>query len=142
MVTVAVNLTRPEEELGEIPATLRAAGMEMRCGSGRRSTPTADVIESLRGCAASIAGQELYTAEVFDACPELRIVVRFGVGFDTVDVDAATERGVLVATIPGTSDGGVADHAIGLMVDLAHGISRHDRAMRRGEWQPHRGVDM
>jgi D-3-phosphoglycerate dehydrogenase / 2-oxoglutarate reductase len=142
MVTVAVNLTRPEEELGEIPATLRAAGLEMRCGSGRRSTPTADVIESLRGCAASIAGQELYTAEVFDACPELRIVVRFGVGFDTVDVDAATERGVLVATIPGTSDGGVADHAIGLMVDLAHGISRHDRAMRRGEWQPHRGVDM
>lgn len=142
MATVAVNLTRPEEELGEIPATLRAAGLEVRCGSGRRSTPTADVIESLRGCTASIAGQELYTTEVFDACPELRIVVRFGVGFDTVDVDAATERGVLVATIPGTTDGGVADHAMGLMIDLAHGISRHDRAMRRGEWRPHRGVDM
>ncbi len=142
MATVAVNLTRPEEELGEIPATLRAAGLGVRCGSGRRSTSTADVIESLRGCAASIAGQELYTAEVFDACPDLRIVVRFGVGFDTVDVDAATERGVLVATIPGTTDGGVADHAMGLMIDLAHGISRHDRAIRRGEWQPHRGVDM
>ncbi len=69
-------------------------------------------------------------------------MVRFGVGFDTVDVNAATERGVLVATIPGTTDGGVADHAMGLMIDLAHGISRHDRAMRRGEWQPHRGVDM
>ncbi|PZS25260.1 MAG: glyoxylate reductase, partial [Pseudonocardiales bacterium] len=68
--------------------------------------------------------------------------MRFGVGFDTVDVNAATERGVLVATIPGTTDGGVADHAMGLMIDLAHGISRHDRAMRRGEWQPHRGVDM
>jgi D-3-phosphoglycerate dehydrogenase len=142
MVTVAVNLTRPEEELGEIPARLRAAGLEVRCGSGRRSTPATDVIAGLRGCAASIAGQELYTAEVFDACPDLRIVVRFGVGFDTVDVDAATERGVLVATIPGTTDGGVADHAMGLMIDLAHGISRHDRAMRRGEWQPHRGVDM
>lgn len=142
MVTVAVNLTRPEEELGEIPARLRAAGLEVRCGSGRRSTPAADVIDGLQGCAASIAGQELYTAEVFDACPDLRIVVRFGVGFDTVDVNAATERGVLVATIPGTTDGGVADHAMGLMIDLAHGISRHDRAMRRGEWQPHRGVDM
>jgi lactate dehydrogenase-like 2-hydroxyacid dehydrogenase len=44
--------------------------------------------------------------------------------------------------IPGTTDGGVADHAMGLMIDLAHGISRHDRAMRRGEWRPHRGVDM
>lgn len=142
MATVAVNLTRPEEELGDIPARLRAAGLEVRCGSGRRSTPTADVIDGLRGCAASIAGQELYTAEVFEACPDLRIVVRFGVGFDTVDVDAATARGVLVATIPGTTDGGVADHAMGLMIDLAHGISRHDRAMRRVEWQPHRGVDM
>jgi D-3-phosphoglycerate dehydrogenase len=79
---------------------------------------------------------------VFDACPQLRLVVRFGVGFDTVDVQAATERGVLVATIPGTTDGGVADHAIGLMIDLAHRISRHDRAMRRGEWAPQRGVDM
>ncbi len=142
MVTVAVNLTRPEEELDEIPARLREAGLEPRCGSGRRATPVAEVIESLQGCTASIAGQELYTAEVFDACPELRLVVRFGVGFDTVDVGAATERGVLVATIPGTTDGGVADHAMGLMLDLAHGISRHDRAMRRGEWQPQRGVDM
>ncbi len=142
MATVAVNLTRPEEELGEIPARLREAGLELQVGSGRRATPAADVIESLNGAAAVIAGQELYTAEVFDACPDLRLVVRFGVGFDTVDVGAATERGVLVATIPGTTDGGVADHAIGLMIDLAHGISRHDRAMRRGEWQPQRGVDM
>lgn len=142
MATVAVNLTRPQEELGEIPALLRAAGLELRVGSGRRTTPVAEVIESLAGATAVIAGQELYTAEIFDACPELRLVVRFGVGFDTVDVGAATERGVLVATIPGTTDGGVADHAIGLMIDLAHGISRHDRAMRRGEWQPQRGVDM
>ena len=142
MAMVAVNLTRPENELGEIPALLHAAGLELRCGSGRLSTPVAEVIESLQGCAASIAGQELYTAEVFDACPELRLVVRFGVGFDTVDVGAATERGVLVATIPGTTDGGVADHTIGLIIDLAHGISRHDRAMRRGGWEPNRGVDM
>ncbi|MBV9012350.1 MAG: phosphoglycerate dehydrogenase [Pseudonocardiales bacterium] len=142
MATVAVNLTRPEEELGGIPAQLRAAGLKVRCGSGRRSTPVAEVIESLRGCAAAIAGQEPYSAEVFDACPELRLVVRFGVGFDTVDVGAATERGVLVANTPGTTDGGVADHTIGLMIDLAHGISRHDRAMRRGQWQGQRGVDV
>jgi phosphoglycerate dehydrogenase-like enzyme len=142
MAMVAVNLSRPAEELGEIPARLHAAGLELRCGSGRRATPAAEVIEGLSGCVACIAGQELYTGEVFDACPQLWLVVRFGVGFDTVDVEAATERGVLVANLPGTTDGGVADHAIGLMIDLAHGISRHDRAMRRGEWQPQRGVDM
>jgi len=142
VATVALNLSRPEAELGEIPRLLRAEGVDLRFGSGARSTPADEVIASLAGCAAVIAGQEFYTAEVFDAAPELRAVVRFGVGFDAVDVEAATARGVLVATIPGTNEWGVADHAIGLMLDLAHGISRHDRAMRRGEWRGLRGVDL
>ena len=142
MTTVAINLNQPEEELGEIPIALRAAGLELRFGSGRGATPTAEVIESLEDSVAVIAGQEQYTAEVYDACPKLRLIVRYGVGFDFVDVDAATERGILVATIPGTNDWAVADHVLGLIVDLAHGISRHDRAMRRGEWSPERGVDV
>ncbi len=142
MATVALNLSKSEEELGELPGRLRSGGLELRLGAGKGTTPVAEVIESLEGATAVIAGGESYTAEVFDACPELRLVVRFGVGFDAVDVDAGTERGVLVATIPGTNEWGVADHTIGLMLDLAHGISRHDRAMRRGEWQPQRGVDM
>ncbi len=142
MTTVAVNLTQAEEDLGDIPVKLRAAGLDLRFGSGRRSTPVADVIESLQGCAASIAGQEPYTVEVFDACPELRLVVRYGVGFDAVDVAGASERGVLVATIPGTNDWGVADHAMGLIIDLAHRISNHDRIMRSGEWKAQRGVDV
>lgn len=142
MTTVAINLTQPEEQLGDIPVRLRAAGLDLRIGSGRRSTPVAEVISSLEGASAVIAGQEFYTDEVFAACPQLGLVVRFGVGFDAVDVAAATEHGVLVATIPGTTDWGVADHAIGLMIDLAHGISRSDREMRQGQWQPRRGVDV
>ena len=142
MTTIAVNMSRSEEDLGVIPTALRAAGLELHLGSGQRSTPVTDVIGSLEGCAAVIAGQEPYTAEVFDACPDLRVIVRFGVGFDAVDVAGATERGVLVATIPGTNDWGVADHVIGMMTDLAHGISKHDRAMRRGEWKAQRGVDV
>lgn len=142
MTTVALNLTQPEEALGEIPGRLRAAGFDLLFGSGRRSTAVSEVIESLEGCAAVIAGQEPYTADVFDACPALGLVVRYGVGFDAVDVTAASDRGVLVATIPGTNDWGVADHAFGLMLDLAHGISSHDRAMRRGEWRVRRGVDV
>lgn len=142
MTTVALNLTQPEEALGDMPVRLRAAGLDLRLGAGRRSTTAAEVIQSLEGCGAVIAGQEPYTAEVFDACPDLRVIVRYGVGFDAVDVDAASERGILVATIPGTNHWGVADHAFGLMLDLAHRISSHDRAMRRGEWKVRRGVDV
>lgn len=142
MAAVALNLSRPEEELGEISALLRADGLELHFGPGGGSTSASEVIASLAGASAVIAGQEAYTAEVFDACPKLQVVVRFGVGFDAVDVAAATERGVVVATIPGTNEWGVADHALGLMIDLAHGISRHDRAMRRGEFKGQRGVDV
>jgi len=140
--TVAVNLSQPEDQLGDLPTQLRAAGLDLRFGSGRRSTPTAEVIDSLGDCCVAIAGQEPYTGAVFDACPNLKLIVRYGVGFDAVDVAGASERGILVATIPGTNDWGVADHTLGLMLDLAHGISRHDRAMRRGEWAVKRGVDM
>ncbi|MGI8624009.1 MAG: phosphoglycerate dehydrogenase [Solirubrobacteraceae bacterium] len=142
MDTIAINLTQSEEELGEMPGRLRGEDLELAFGTGRGSTSVDDVIASLDGCTAVIAGQEPYTAEVFDACPALRLVVRFGVGFDAFDFAAATERGVLVATLPGTTDRGVADHTLGLMIDLAHGVSRADREMRRGEWQPRRGVDV
>ncbi len=140
--TVAINLSRPQDDLGEISDRLHAAGLKLRFGSGRRTTPETEVIASLRGATAVIAGQEPYTAGVFDACPDLELVVRFGVGFDSVDVAAATERRVMVATLPGTTDWGVADHTFGLMIDLAHGLSSHDRAMRRGEWRPRLGVDV
>ncbi len=142
MATVSLNTGQSEKELPEVSSQLREGGLELRFGSGKGSTTETEVIESLAGCTAVIAGQEPYTAQVLDACPELRLVVRFGVGFEAVDVPAATERGVLVATIPGTNDWGVADHTIGLILDLAHGISRHDRTMRRGEWQVRRGIDV
>jgi len=142
MTTVALNTGQSEEELPDASSQLRADGLELRFGSGEGTTTEAEVIESLEDCTAVIAGQEPYTGEVFDACPALRLVVRFGVGFDAVDVPAATERGILVATIPGTNEWGVADHTIGLVLDLAHGISRHDRTMRRLEWQARRGVDV
>lgn len=68
MTMVAINLGRPEEELSEIAGQLREAGLELRLGSGKKSTEVSEVIDSLEGCAASIAGQEPYSAEVFDAC--------------------------------------------------------------------------
>jgi len=142
VATVAVNLTVPERDLGEIPDRLRVAGLALRFGSGRRATPEAQVIESLQDATAVIAGQERYSAAVYDACPRLALVVRFGAGFDAVDLAAATAHGVLVATTPGTTDAAVADHTMGLILDLAHGLSRQDRAMRRGEWRPRRALDV
>jgi D-3-phosphoglycerate dehydrogenase len=119
-----------------------AAGIEIVFSHGSPRTSPAEVIEKLQGIDAVAAGGEPYTEEVFAACPQLKFVGRFGVGYDAVDVDAATRHGVMAATTPGTNDWAVADHAMGLILALAHRIAEHDRAIRAGTWQAIRGVDV
>ena len=123
MTTVLVSLASPEAKSSEELRPLREARLELRFRPGRPSTPVAEVIRNLEGCVAVVAGGEPYTAEVFETAPQLRHVARFGVGFDAVDLPAATAHGVVVTTTPGTNDWAVADHAFGLILDLAHGIS-------------------
>jgi D-3-phosphoglycerate dehydrogenase len=132
----AVTLDSPEL------AGFKDAGLDIRLGRSSPTLPVGDVIEYLQGCEAVAAGGEPYPEDVFASCPDLKLVVRFGVGFDAVDVEAATRHGVVIANTPGTNDWGVADHAMGLIIDLAHRISRHDRAVRSGEWRSLRGVDV
>src|SRR5690242_3512320 len=60
-----------------------------------------EMIPLLQGCQAVIASSDAYTEALFAACPDLKIVARCGVGFDSVNVPAATEAGVVVTTTPG-----------------------------------------
>jgi len=138
LVALGSSVTPDSPELD----ALKAAGYEIQLGKSSPTLPVGDVIEYLQGCSAVAAGGEPYTEEVFASSPDLQFVVRFGVGFDAVDIEAATRHGVVIANTPGTNDWGVADHAMGLIIDLAHQISRHDRAIRAGQWQSRRGVDV
>lgn len=72
------------------------------------------------------------TQAVFDGLPRLRAVGRYGVGVDTVDVGAATKRGIAVCNVPdyGTED--VSDHAIALAMAVVRGITQLDRQIRAG----------
>lgn len=64
-----------------------------------------------------------------------KIIVRIGAGFDSVDIDAAGEKGIFVCNVPdyGTED--VADHAIALLLSLFRGIVGYDISVRSGNWQ-------
>ncbi|WP_127125778.1 C-terminal binding protein [Georgenia sp. SYP-B2076] len=74
------------------------------------------------------------TAEVMDALPGLRVVGRYGVGVDSVDVAAATERGIAVCNVPDYGTESVSDHAIGLTLAVARGIPLLDRGVRAGRF--------
>jgi D-3-phosphoglycerate dehydrogenase / 2-oxoglutarate reductase len=74
------------------------------------------------------------TAEVLDALPRCRLVVRYGVGVDNVDVEAAAARGVWVANVPDYGRDEVADHTLALALSVLRGVVVLDRAVHAESW--------
>lgn len=68
------------------------------------------------------------------ALPHLRAVCSLGVGVDALDLEAARQRGIAVSNTPDVLNDCVADLAVGLLIDVARGMSRGDRLVRRGDW--------
>lgn len=139
-VLIASGMLQPEFEDALEP--LRALGAELvrRPLSGANTED--EVIAALQGCSASIASVEPYTEKVFAACPELKVVARTGVGYDAIDVAAATRHGVVVSTTPGANHQAVADFAVTLMLACARQLLLCDAKVRRGDWDRPLGVDL
>lgn len=74
------------------------------------------------------------TREVMEACPKLKVVSRFGVGVDSIDLEAATELGILVCNVPGVNTTEVADHAVALLLALTRRLYDSVRTTKAGQW--------
>ncbi|MEK7215170.1 MAG: hydroxyacid dehydrogenase [Chloroflexota bacterium] len=103
------------------------------------NTPTqsdeAAVIAAVKGMHAIIANPGSFvTRNVIMASDVLQVISVFGAGFDRVDVDAATERGILVVNNTGVGSNPVAEHALGMMIALAKDFRRADRMVRDQGW--------
>lgn len=79
-------------------------------------------------------GIEPVTKTVIENMPNLKILSRFGIGYDNVDVKAATERGVMVTIVPDYALEEVADHVLTLVLAITRKLTRIDKAMRTGKW--------
>lgn len=75
-----------------------------------------------------------YDAGLFARFPELKVVSNFAVGYDNVDVEAATAAGVLVCNTPGVLDKAVSDLTLGLIIALSRNMLKNDRFVRSGAW--------
>ena len=96
----------------------------------------------LRDAAAWIAGTGPITPSHLDAAPSLRIIARYGVGFEAVDLQSAAEHGIAVTNTPGANSDAVADHTIGLMLAILRGTTEGDRRVRAGDWSAFRGREL
>jgi phosphoglycerate dehydrogenase-like enzyme len=95
----------------------------------------ADRIHKLGGFFAVVAGAESYTAELLEGLPDLCLIARSGVGFDQIDLEAASRLGIHVTTTPGVNAQGVAEHAVTLLLQLTHRVAYYDARVRNGEWR-------
>ncbi|HJM89993.1 MAG TPA: phosphoglycerate dehydrogenase [Dehalococcoidia bacterium] len=81
-----------------------------------------------------VRSQTQITAKVIAAAPELEVIGRAGVGVDNIDLDAATDRGVIVVNAPLANTVSAAEHAFGLMLAVARHIPQGVASLRGGEW--------
>ena len=93
-----------------------------------------DVIAAAKGCAGLLAQYAPMNAKVFGALPEVRIVSRFGAGYDTVNLDDARRFGVWVANSPDYGIGEVATHALGMALSLVRHLPWYQRDIGAGNW--------
>jgi D-3-phosphoglycerate dehydrogenase len=118
---------------GPYQRTLKAAGYDLVFAPRHGQMTEAELLDRLAGCTGSVAGSEHYSPKILDAHPQLRIIARVGVGYDSVDVAAATQRGIPVTISPGNAEA-VAEHAFGLMLALVKTIVPQHNEIAAGDW--------
>lgn len=113
---------------------LEEAGFHVEFNTLGRKLTHDELIKQLPGVYATIAGSEPYNEKSLAAAPELRIIARWGVGYDQVDVDTATRHGVAVAMAFGANHEAVADAAFSLMSSLANDVLQYHNLVAGGGW--------
>ena len=93
------------------------------------------VVEQVQGYDAILAGAEVYSREVLEQLPDLKVISRYGVGFDAVDLAAADAQNIVVTITPGVNHHSVAEQAFALLMGIARMTRTQDLAVRSGEWE-------
>lgn len=123
----------------ETKADLASAGIELVVNPHGRALSEDDLISLLGDFDAVLAGPERYSAGVISSSERLRIIARTGVGYDKVDVNAATQNHVYVTWTPVPElASSVADMAVGLMLALVKRIPQLNEEVREGRWERQR----
>ena len=140
---IAITCLQMQNDLGRHRERLESSGYELVVPAlvGQRFESD-DLVEVAAGCVGLIAGDDDLGRRSLERLPDLRVLVRWGIGTDTVDFDAAAECGIVVRNTPGVFGEEVADSAFGYVLNLARSHHAIDAAVRRGEWLKIEGVSL
>ena len=131
MAKVLIATVKPfsDQAVEQVKGVFKKAGYEVVLLS--KYAEQADLVRSVADVDALIVRSDQVDREVIEAAPNLKIVVRAGAGYDNVDLEAATEKGVVVMNTPGQNSNAVAELAFGMMV-----------YMNRNRFNPSTGTEL
>jgi D-3-phosphoglycerate dehydrogenase / 2-oxoglutarate reductase len=105
-----------------------------------------DRYAGIDGAIAAVVGAAPYDAAVMDRAPDLRVIARTGIGYDAVDVDAASARGIAVCNTPDGPTVSTAEHAVALMLMVAKKVKASEAALATGTspgyYARHEGIEL
>jgi glyoxylate reductase len=108
---------------------------ELVANEQARAATKQEIIAGLRGREALLCNvADRIDAEVIASCPTLRVIANFGVGFNNIDVAAATARRIVVTNTPGVLTEATADIALGLLIATARRFGEGERLVRQRQW--------
>lgn len=116
---------------------LRENGYELVIGTGPSE---ATLLKECPDCDGALTRNGKFTAQVFDACPKLKVVSMHGIGVDGIDVGAATARGIQVCNAAESNQRSVAEYAIGLILMLAKQSVTYHNGLKNGKMMDVRKV--
>lgn len=113
---------------------LEKAGYESILNPYGRKLEYSEFVELIKDAVGLIAGTEKITAELIRKAPKLKVISRYGVGMDNIDLEAAKKHGIIVRSTPEAPSQAVAELAMALMLNVSRRIGEADRNMRKNNW--------
>ncbi|MDV7105139.1 C-terminal binding protein [Vibrio sp. TH_r3] len=97
-------------------------------------TPKNQILKEVKDADAIMVREAIVDAEIIDAAQKCKVIVRYGVGVDNIDLNHAKNNGIYVANVPDYGSEDVAEHAISLMVSATRRVVTRDRDVHNGKW--------
>lgn len=109
----------------------------------RGPLPEAEILRLVGTHDAIICGDDAFTKPVLEKClPKLKVLAKYGIGVDKIDVAAATALRIPVTFCPGVNHVTVAEHTFGLLLSLTRLIPQQDALIKKGEWKRSTGREL
>lgn len=101
-----------------------------------------EVIENCRDADAVLDIYTKMTPEIIDTMEKCKVIVRFGIGYDVINVDACTKKGIFVCNVPDYCIEEVATHTVAMILDICRKITYYNDEVRKGKWVAASGYPM